>query len=295
MQALPKFLDYRAGLAHRLQVQWLDELEGARRAKPYLDLALTHIDDRFDTGMRDALGADAASVLPLLERRDFTFMIEDPATIWHLGPKRYAQIQEKYKPLTRRPSKLAIDINIVERYQDVYPTKQQTGTELFQLVHQAARSFPRVALYFENSILPQDAELLPASAAYATRLERIGSRLVVESPLGVGVRWAGDATVNGRAWPVSDGATLWLPPGPQVIEASAVQPALRMTDFNGTLKSATALPNGLEFSYESDGRAIAALDRDPSTMMLDGEPVAIKPERVQLLPKGQHVVRISLP
>src|SRR2546421_207982 len=55
-----------------------------------------------------------------------------------------------------RADKLAIDINVVDRYQDVYPTKQQTGTELFQLVHLAAGSFARVALYFENSILAPD-------------------------------------------------------------------------------------------------------------------------------------------
>ena len=34
---------------------------------PHLDLVLTHVDDRFDTGMRDAIGADAARVLPLLD------------------------------------------------------------------------------------------------------------------------------------------------------------------------------------------------------------------------------------
>ena len=65
------------------------ELESARRAKPHLDLVLTHVDDRFDTGMRDAIGADAARVLPLLDTHSFTFLIEDPATVWHLGPQRY--------------------------------------------------------------------------------------------------------------------------------------------------------------------------------------------------------------
>ena len=59
----------------------------------------------------------------------------------------------------------------MERYQDVYPTKQQTGVELFQLVHQAAASFPRVALYFENSILSADWALLPAAASTAERVE----------------------------------------------------------------------------------------------------------------------------
>ena len=98
-------------------------------------MVLTHVDDRFDTRMHDLIGADAARVLPLLDQHDFTFLIEDPATIWNLGPQRYPQIAARYQPLTSHSNRLAIDINIVERYQDVYPTKQQTGTELFQLVH----------------------------------------------------------------------------------------------------------------------------------------------------------------
>jgi hypothetical protein len=48
----------------RMQEEWLGELESVRREKPQLDLVLTHVDDRFDTGMRDAIGADAARVLP---------------------------------------------------------------------------------------------------------------------------------------------------------------------------------------------------------------------------------------
>ena len=115
------FLDYRAGLARRMQEEWLAELESARRAKPHLDLVLTHVDDRFDTGMRDAIGADAARVLPLLDTHSFTFLIEDPATVWHLGPQRYQAIAERYRALTPHRDKLAIDLNIVERYQNVYP------------------------------------------------------------------------------------------------------------------------------------------------------------------------------
>ncbi len=221
--------------------------------------------------MRDALGADAARLLPLTDERGFTFLIEDPATVWHLGAQRYAQIREKYQSLTRRPEKLAIDLNIVERYQDVYPTKQQTGTELFQLVHQAAKSFPRVALYFENSILAQDVKLLPSAAAQVTRLERIGTRLVVESAQGVGVRWDGAALVDGRPWPVTDGKTVWLSAGAHAIEASTVAPKLRMIDFNGTLKTAAATLQGIDFSYESDARAVVVLDKKPGTVELDGE------------------------
>src|SRR5437763_4057979 len=145
-----QFLNSRADLARRIQEEWLAELESVRRAKPHLDLVLTHVDDRFDTGMRAAIGADAARILPLLDTHSFTFLIEDPATVWHLGPQRYQSIADRYRGLTSHPDKLAVDINIVERYQNVYPTKQQIGTELFQLVHHAAASFPRVAVYFDN-------------------------------------------------------------------------------------------------------------------------------------------------
>jgi hypothetical protein len=139
-----------------------------RRVNSALDLVLTHVDDRFASGMRDAIGADTGRVLPLLEKHDFTFLIEDPATIWNLGPQRYPEIAKRYQPLTRRPEKLAIDINIMDRYQDVYPTKQQIGTELFELVH-LLQIHSRM-LYFENSVLPPDLPLLSAAGAVVPRV-----------------------------------------------------------------------------------------------------------------------------
>ncbi len=62
---LRTFLDYRADLARRQQEKWIGQIESIRGAKPDLDFVLTHVDDRFDTRMRDLIGADAARVLPL--------------------------------------------------------------------------------------------------------------------------------------------------------------------------------------------------------------------------------------
>src|SRR5207244_1948682 len=53
------FLEFRADLARRIEEEWLTVAESIRRQKPQLDLVLTHVDDRFDAGMRDAIGADA--------------------------------------------------------------------------------------------------------------------------------------------------------------------------------------------------------------------------------------------
>jgi len=295
---LAMFLDYRAGLARRQQEEWIGQIEAIRATKPDLDFVLTHVDDRFDTRMRDLIGADAARVLPLLDEHDFTFLIEDPATIWNLGPQRYPKIAAQYKPLTKQTSKLAIDINIVERYQDVYPTKQQTGTELFQLVHLAAQAFPRVALYFENSILTPDLPLLASAAANVDKIEQNGSRLIIDSPRGVGVPWQGPALVNGRPWPVRSDDTLWLPSGPAVIEPAKNDSAARIVDFNGELHSANASAGGLEFSYQSSARAVALINVRPIGLEIDGASVRAEfPQSgdrfVVMLPRGQHVVRIE--
>ncbi|MCC6857889.1 MAG: hypothetical protein IT158_04975 [Bryobacterales bacterium] len=297
-ESLRAFLDYRADLARRMQEEWLRELDGIRRQRPDLELVLTHVDDRFDTRMRDLIGADAARVLPLLDRHDFTFLIEDPATLWDLGPQRYPEIARRYQPIAPRAEKLAIDINVVERYQDVYPTRQQTGTELFQLVHLASRSFPRVALYFENSILKPDLPLLPAAAAVVNRAEMVGDKLVVESPYGVGIPWTGPALVDGLPWPAADDSTLWLPAGTHAVQPGGVTPPLRLLDFNGSLKTARVLAGGgVEFTYQSSSRALAVLDRAPRRVEIDGEQAEprslVSRNGVTVyLPRGSHLVAV---
>ncbi len=257
---------------------------------------LTHVDDRFDTGMREAIGADASRVLPLLDKHAFTFLVEDPATVWHLGPGRYQTIAERYRKLTTHREKLAIDLNIVDRYQDVYPTKQQTGVELFQLVHSAAANFSRVALYFENSLLPPDIPLLPSAAAVVTRMEKMGNKTVVDSAAGVGIPWKGPALVDGQAWPAADPETVWLPAGAHSVEVAATPLKLHLVWLNGDLKASRGSEGAIEFSYESSARAIAILDVAPRRMEIDG--VAEAPRfagpMTILLPRGQHVVTLAI-
>jgi hypothetical protein len=291
-----QFLDYRAELAGRMEVEWLGVLETLRREKPDLDLVMTHVDDRFDVGMREAIGADATHVLPLLDTHSFTFLIEDPATVWNQGPQRYQAIAERYRIITNHGDRLAIDLNIVDRYQNVYPTKQQTGTELFELVHNAARNFARVTLYGENSLLAPDLALLPAAAASVTRVERVGPKLVVESAHGVGVPWRGPAVVDGQPWPVRDAETVWLPAGVRSIEAAQIESGPWLVRLNGELKAARSVDaHTIEFTYQSAARAIAVLNRTPLKVEIDFVPAtAIRGgPKTLLLPRGQHIVTLT--
>ena len=284
--SLRRFLDYRADLARQMQENWLHTVESFRSAKPDLDIVLTHVDDRFDTGMKDSIGADAARVLPLLSDHRFSFLIEDPATVWNLGPQRYPEIAKRYQPLTAHTDKLAIDINIVDRYQDVYPTKQQTGTELFQLVHMAASAFPRVALYFENSILKPDLPLLAAASAVVTSY----TDGVIDAPRDIEIAWKADgALVDGKPWPAQSSTLLRIPAGRHTITAAPKRYGLNLIDLNATLRKAEVLPGGkLAFDYSSDSRAIARFDRKPTHIELDG--AAIAPSQSIMLPRGDHRV-----
>jgi hypothetical protein len=289
------FLDYRARLARDMQQQWLGEIENMRRTRSYLDVVLTHVDDRLDTSMRDAIGADSAQLLPLLEHHNFTFLVEDPATVWNEAPQRYEEIARRYRSLTARQDRLAIDLNIVDRYQNVYPTKQQTGSELFEVVHSAAGAFAQVALYFENSILAPDLALLPASAAVVSRVETIGPKLMIDAPHGVALRWQGPAMVDGLPWPVQSDSLLYLPAGAHSVETGAEPPAFRITNFNGELTSAQLVDaNTIELAYQSSARAFAALNRKPVRVEIDGAeaaPVPAGPNAIAL-PRGQHLVTI---
>jgi len=203
--------------------------------------------------------------------------------VWNLGPERYPEIARRYGPITERPEKLAIDINIVERYQDVYPTKKQTGGELFQLVHLAAGAFERVALYFESSLMGRDLPLLAASGArvvsaqrgaatekdaalvktvaWAGRVEGLaGESLTVEVRGDHAVRWTGGAKVDGRVWPVLGGGVVRVPSGRHTVEASTVKPPLAVVDLSAELTSASVEGDVVEIGYEAQARTWVVVD-----------------------------------
>ncbi|MBV9760575.1 MAG: hypothetical protein JO340_08425 [Acidobacteriaceae bacterium] len=290
--ALRKFLDYRAALASRMQADWLDVIDRLKVSKPYLDVVLTHIDDRFEPGIRDALGADVARSLPLIQARKSTLLVEDPATLWNLGPERYGKIAAKYRELTPDRSQIAVDINVVERYQDVYPTKKQTGVELLELVHQAAASFARVALYFENSLEKQDLALLPAAASTATVTRKNSNELQLDAPEPTRVAWNGPVAMDGKPWPLRNDRFVTAPPGAHTLAPASLAPALTISDFNGDLHSAAATTQGVELAYSSRSRAVALLGSPVSSIEIDGRPFW-KPgpgaASSVLLPSGQHV------
>ena len=289
---LRDFLNYRADLAAKMQAEWLQVVDGARAAKPYLDVALTHIDDRFEPGIRDALGADVARSLPLIKARQSTLLVEDPATIWNLGPERYSKLAQKYEELTKDKSQIAVDINVVDRYQDVYPTKKQTGVEFLQLVHEAANSFSKVALYVENSLEKQDLTLLPSAASTATVEQTSADELQVNGRETTRVDWQGSAEIDGKPWPIQNARSVLVPAGKHRLSTGFSQVPVTISDFNGDVRTAQVEPGRVDIAYSSRSRAIVVLGSDVSGVEVDEAiyPIAGAANTSFLLPAGQHIV-----
>ena len=290
-----RFADWRAELALRLQQEWLGFL---RQTLPAADLVVTQIDDRFEPNMRDLLGADAGALLALPED-DFTLLIEDPAPLWSLGAERYARIAEAYKPLTDDPGRLAIDLNIVERYQQTYPTRKQLGGEFLRLVDQAGRSFERVALYFESSISEADWELMPHIAAGARIVERTSDgSLIAEADKPFGIAWKGPALVNGEPWPLADRETVWLPRGRSEVTPAKLPPPGRILWLNAEPLSARIEGRAVLVDYRAEAPAPILLDRGPTRTLLDSQPFDADWQQtsthwVGRLPPGRHELRLD--
>ncbi len=235
--------------------------------------------------MREAIGNDVNRILPLSKRLPFTLMIEDPATIWSLGPSRYRVLGERYRSLAPG-ARLGIDINVVDRYQDVFPTKKQTGSEFLDLFHTAGEFFENVLVYFEQSVYPQDLEMASHTLASGARL----TDGAVESPRPVLYRATGRIFVDGAEWPVRDADEAMLPAGKHRVETRDGTPSpFALQRLTGELLSATLSGRTLRFRYRSQARAIAIFNSTPSGITVDGSTVRFAGDFI-LLPPGEHEV-----
>lgn len=247
--------------------------------------------------MPDAIGADATRVLALLEKSNFHVfdLIEDPATVWHLGAQRYSAIAESCRGLTSHRDKLAIDLNIVGRYQNVYPTKQQTGTELFNWCIRPRRIFSRSLSASRNRFWRPIGRCTGDWGRGDPYRDPVDRKTVVESARGVGVHWKVPALVDGQIWPAADDETLWLPGGAHSIEPAPSRRGPRLLYSNGELRSARIVDGkAIEFSCRSSARAIALVDLRPQKIQIDGTEaiVSMAGQATVLLPRGQHLVNI---
>jgi hypothetical protein len=278
--AWAKFVEYRASLVTRLHTRVFEQIARVQLHKPYLQTIVTFVDSLYETRMKEALGADVGQMRALAARDPFRLIVEDPASMWSLGPDRYSVLGQKYGEGTA-----GIDINVVERYQDVFPTKKQTGGEFLELFHNAAAAFSPVLVYFEASVLPRDMDFV----AYALAAGARANGSTIDSPHQVFFH-TNATTVDGQPWPARTGDAVLLPAGHHTVENGGNAPGFELVHFTGDLVSASYKDSRtINFTYRSTSRAIAIFSPPPTVISVDGAAFAVG-ESV-MLPPGEHRVQ----
>jgi YD repeat-containing protein len=292
-----KFVDYRVKLEADLNERFVRLLSGFRNSSnSSLDVVVTYVDNIYDPSMREAVGADVGEMFGLLDKHDFTLVLEDPGTVWHLGPRRYAELAQTYSKLTAHTGRLGIDINIVDRDVKTYPTEKQTGTEFVELFCQAGLHFKTVMVYSESTLLPQDTSLVSAALASSVRGKTDGPGIRTQSPIAVVYRsglMQADFEMDGNAWPCVHNGDVSLPAGSHFVSVADNQGKRHphLIKLNGDLVSARYRDGTtIEFSYQSSSRSIAVFDAAPNSLQVDNEPAARITTAWTLLPRGSHKV-----
>ncbi|MFI5143042.1 MAG: hypothetical protein ACHQHM_03330, partial [Thermoanaerobaculales bacterium] len=293
---------YRVDLVTKLHGEVLEVCSRCKVQRPDLDLTVTQIDTLLIPSMREQIGVDIPQLLALRARYPFDVQIEDPFTLWNLGPKRFRLLGEIYRRALGEGTPLALDINVVDREPDtdaqVLVTERQRGLELYELIHAAAEHADTVYFYAANTLDPSDMRLAPYAAAPVrlTALPDGQARYTATRSL----RWMVDsrgweAYLDDQPWPCLADDRVVLPAGTHLVclrpAPPTTAPALRVEEISGTLLSARKDGGACSFAYRSAGRCYVAFSRAPGSLRCDGQPAALSGRSAMVvLPAGTHTV-----
>ena len=154
-------IEYRVALINNIHEGILKGIEEIKKSKPYIESSVTVIDSLTEKRMREDIGVDIMELSKLQKKYDFAFQVEDPFTLWNLGPIRYKTIGENYRKIIGEKGKLNIDINVVNRMNNDYPYKKQRGIELYELMSYASKYTDNIIIYGLNTIEEDDMYFAP--------------------------------------------------------------------------------------------------------------------------------------
>jgi uncharacterized protein YdaL len=306
-------VEYRVKALDAVYERLLPMFGEIARAHPGFQVIVTAMDSYLAPEMREYIGVDMSSILALQKKYAFLLQVEDPERFWATAPSRYVDIGRRYAKLLGDRSLLLLDLNIVSgpRKPDQvtpFPTLIQTGTESFDLVRAASIGAPRMTIYSESSVNPQDLKFFPFALASDVQYRRTGHGYEVTSPysftlkLPPGVR---EISIDGMVHSPSRENVFLIPAGTHTVETGGDQsPAFstheleaRILSISGNLLSIEQGIRTMAFTYEADTRVFVALNREATALSVDGNPYPFTPVRgndcfTVMLPPGRHGVRL---
>jgi uncharacterized protein YdaL len=273
---------------------------------------VTAMDSYGSPELREHLGVDMNSIIALQRTYDFHLQVEDPEALWSSRPERYIDIGKRYAALLGGRDKLLLDLNILafRKPEQVtpFPTLVQTGTESFWLVNAASRGAPRMTIYSESSVNPQDLKFFPFALASDVSYRRVGAGYAVSSRSSFSLKLPAEIReiqIDGIPLSPSRENQFLIPAGAHVVTLGESQGTTfstheletRILSLTGNLLSVAYGMRRVTLTYASDTRALIALNREPTSVSVDGAPYPFSFLKgndcyTMFLPAGEHEVSL---
>jgi uncharacterized protein YdaL len=280
--------------------------------KPGFEIIVTALDNFGSPELREQYGIDMHTVLDLQKRYGFVLQVEDPQSRWSSDPYRYAQMRKQYGALVDS-SKLMLDLNIL-RFRDdktvtPFPTLVQTGTESYHLIKAAGLGIPRLTVYSEASVNPQDLTFFANALASNVQYKEADGKISTNSPQSFVLRLPKEITeiiLDGTPLPPFRDNRYFIPAGEHQISISpqsassfsAQELQTRIMSTSGNITDASYGLRDVSLSYESVGRMLISLSNMPTAVLVDGQPIQFTALKGNdcfsvFLPEGSHTAIIT--
>ena len=309
---MAKFQRYREDIVVDWHRRVLTELEPLCKQRG-LEIIVTMLDSLHDHDeyVRPALGVDSRRIAALMREFPFTLEVEDPARFWMTSAERYRRFTATYLKLVPDRNRLMFDVNVVDN-RDItgtnLPSKTATGTELALTLLSAASASGRVAVYSEQTVSPQDWDLIQMVLNRPASVTGGQTSMDVQTATSLVLTPADDPLyyVDGHPWPAVSRDGVVMPTGEHSISTEKSWWHLLDTDefqarilaTTADLAAAHADTTGLMFQYRAPGRAVFVFNQEPNEVLVDGSAATLPTERngtewAVVFPSGDHNVRVA--
>ncbi len=309
------FMDFRASLITEFTSHFLTIASDAFKNKPGTEIILTVHDEKTFPDLRSSIGVDVDQILQLRKNFNFSLQVEDPQSNWNTDPHRYIGIGNTYRKLLGPDSSdLLIDLNILSfraaNYTGNFPTQTPTGTEAYLLLRSAAEAAPRMTVYSEATVYPQDLADIPYSIAPQAQMELIDGGYRIVAPYSTSIRLSEEVkevSVDGNTvypyqpgyfvMPAGDHVVKVMPADVNPFQSEMMQSHVEAASCN--ILSERTFQRGVEFTYDSPIRCAVSFGKIPFAVFLDDHEIPFSVSREEqhygiILPPGQHKALVIL-
>lgn len=281
--------------------------------KKGFEIIVTAMDSFGSPELRDYIGVDMKNIISLQKKYDFTLQVEDPENLWSTDPLRYINIGNRYASLLGGTSKLLLDLNILnfrkENAITPFPTLIQTGTESYHLINAAAIGAPRFTVYSESSVNPQDLSFFPFAASINVSYQQLDNGYQFNSPTSFTIQMPKEVkvmSIDGNPVAPFRQNLFLIPAGRHTVTSynqnitsfSTHELQTSILACTGNLLSVAYGMKDVKFVYESDGRTLVSLNKEPTLVKIDNEDYPFTVMKGNdcysiFLPPGKHYVELT--